>query len=142
MQGIDWAHWKRFPLTPNQPKKPDFCNFLMVLGWFGIRGKRFQDFSMRAIDSSHRKISIGLLKFFWRKFGRKIAKIHFFSHPVPFYLLSQKCLWITLNLCFQTYQDISQKYQDISWYFWKKKLFFRKIFNWGKGYIDQNDIKA
>jgi hypothetical protein len=47
---------KNASLTPNQPNKPDVCNF-----WADLRsGKRFQDFSMSAIDSSHRKPPIEL----------------------------------------------------------------------------------
>jgi hypothetical protein len=46
-------------------------------------GKRFQNFSMRANDSSHRKPIIELFKKnFWRKFGRKSQKSTFFATPV------------------------------------------------------------
>src|SRR5689334_3523387 len=53
-----------------------------MIFWVDLEpGKRFQNPAMSAIDFSNRN-SIKFL----RKFGRKIAKIHFFSHPVCFCL--------------------------------------------------------
>ena len=82
-------------LTPNQPKNRIFAIFMIFWADLGP-GKRFQDFSMRAIESSNRKTPYSYFRKKYWKVGRKIAKIHFFSHPVNVTLFTTNSLFINL----------------------------------------------
>ena len=69
-----------------RPKKVRFW-FFLTISW---SRKHFEDFSMRANDSSHRKTPYRVIlkkiskNFFGKKLLEKLQKCGFFGHPVHF----------------------------------------------------------